>query len=257
MRTRHQQFTHRPFRIPRSAFRIGFTLIELLVVITIILALLAIILPSMGRSIGYAETAKCQSNMRQIMYGCIAYASDHFRDLPQPNWLSVEDGGAGDWTGAGWLYKWPNRSLPEHVEQGVVWQYVNTFDVYHCPSHAKPWGDGGRTTEALTSYNMNGSVCDYGGRRDKMHKLGDFRGGDILFWEQDENSNAWNDGSNSPPERITPRHSKAGQIGAGNVAMQDGTVDWISLDEYNTEALPAHPAVRTRLWNVPFTDRGW
>lgn len=56
--------------------RRAFTLIELLVVVAIITALLAILLPSMGRAVYEAQSAVCASNKRQIGTGTLAYAAD-------------------------------------------------------------------------------------------------------------------------------------------------------------------------------------
>ncbi|MDH3584198.1 MAG: type II secretion system GspH family protein, partial [Phycisphaerae bacterium] len=145
--------------------RRAFTLVEMLVVVAIMIAVLAILVPALDQALAVTEVAHCQSNMRQIMYASIQYAATNRQSLPQPNWLSIENGGADDWTGAGWLYKWNNRGQLEHNKTGALWPYMNDLDVYHCIAHPKPWGDGGRTTEAQTSYVMNGSVCDYGGRK--------------------------------------------------------------------------------------------
>ena len=49
-------------RSPANAF----TLVELLVVVAIIIALLAILLPSMSRAIGTTEMTVCGTRMNQI-----------------------------------------------------------------------------------------------------------------------------------------------------------------------------------------------
>ena len=55
----------------------AFTLIELLVVVAIIVALLAILLPSMGQAVSVAQRAVCGSNERQIGTTFLAYAADN------------------------------------------------------------------------------------------------------------------------------------------------------------------------------------
>lgn len=55
----------------------AFTLIELLVVVAIIVALIAILLPSMGKAIAVAERAQCGSQLKQIGLGFAAYHADH------------------------------------------------------------------------------------------------------------------------------------------------------------------------------------
>lgn len=51
----------------------AFTLIELLVVISIIIVLIAIILPALGFVREYARATKCSSNVRQLTMGLINY----------------------------------------------------------------------------------------------------------------------------------------------------------------------------------------
>ena len=62
--------------------RTAFTLIELLVVVAIIIALLAILLPSMGRAVFTAQLVQCQSNLHQWGISYLSYASDHVGTLP-------------------------------------------------------------------------------------------------------------------------------------------------------------------------------
>ena len=60
----------------------GFTLIELLVVVAIIVTLLAILLPSMGRAVATAQLATCASNLHQQGTAVGTYAVDSFGILP-------------------------------------------------------------------------------------------------------------------------------------------------------------------------------
>jgi len=66
----------------RSTRRTGFTLVELLVVVTIIVAMLAMLLPSMGEAIYRTTLTRCSSNLKQIALGATNYASDHFGLYP-------------------------------------------------------------------------------------------------------------------------------------------------------------------------------
>jgi len=60
----------------------GFTLVELLVVVTIIVALLAILLPAINGAIGAAQTAVCSSNFHTKHQAFLTYAADRRGALP-------------------------------------------------------------------------------------------------------------------------------------------------------------------------------
>jgi prepilin-type N-terminal cleavage/methylation domain-containing protein len=60
----------------------GFTLVELLVVMAIIILLLAVTLPAVGKAQMAARRAACSSNLRQIGHATLSYAADHEGMLP-------------------------------------------------------------------------------------------------------------------------------------------------------------------------------
>lgn len=227
--------------------RRGFTLIELLVVVTIIIVIVSIMMPAINNARETANVARCSSNYHQIMYTCLSYASDSRSAMPFPNWLSLE---SGAWTGLGWLYK-PNAGStfynPTDYKGGIVWQYSQSSDLLRCPSHL-PTRTG--TTEMLTSYNENGSVCGYSRNGDAigMFKIPQFKADDILFWETNEYIDSWNDGSNTPPEYISSRH-----IDRGVVANADGSTSWVTFIDFQTWTVSG---VKNRVWNVPNTANG-
>jgi len=55
----------------------GFTLLELLLTIGIIGLLIALLLPTVGRSKEKAKRAKCQSQLHQFYIAAVMYAEDH------------------------------------------------------------------------------------------------------------------------------------------------------------------------------------
>jgi prepilin-type N-terminal cleavage/methylation domain-containing protein len=81
----------------------GFTIVELLVVIAVVAALLAILIPGLGKAKAMAKRMKCASNLRQIDVAMRLYLSDNKDTYPcamdplDPNapnlWL---------WMGRGW-----------------------------------------------------------------------------------------------------------------------------------------------------------
>lgn len=65
----------------------GFTLVELLVVISIIVLLLGLMLPALGRSRSAAFMTICKSNLRQMFIASYAYSNDFKNYLPDRDTL--------------------------------------------------------------------------------------------------------------------------------------------------------------------------
>jgi prepilin-type N-terminal cleavage/methylation domain-containing protein len=66
----------------------GFTLVELLVVVSIIVVLLALLMPAMGRAVYSAALVKCAASQKVIGSGVMQYAMEYRRSYPDRSGLS-------------------------------------------------------------------------------------------------------------------------------------------------------------------------
>jgi len=112
-------------RNPASRIQAGFTLIELLVVITIIVLLLAILGPSLGRAISLTEQTACASNMRQVQIAFNAYLAEHFGTFP-----AHRDFGYDKFLPTEWQIPGAN----DDFWGAAIYPYVPSIDIMKCPS---------------------------------------------------------------------------------------------------------------------------
>ena len=266
--------------------RIGFTLVELLVVIGIIAVLVAVLLPVLGKAKEQAARTKCQSNMRQLMLAVDMYVSENKGQLPYSNWVN-DGGGPNDNISynLGWMFatvarrtgypagsdlngSWPASPPQDGVMTGVLWPYVKTLGIYHCPIDNRDMWVG---TEFLSSYLMNGAQCGYGRVGSESpprlpgYKITMFRRPSdcVLFWEALEQSYeghsnpgvVWNDGASYPREEVlADRHYKG-----ANLAFLDSHIEWWDKSTWDAEVNATYlngAAGPTRLWCSPASADG-
>jgi prepilin-type N-terminal cleavage/methylation domain-containing protein/prepilin-type processing-associated H-X9-DG protein len=153
----------------------AFTLIELLVVIAIIAILAAILFPVFAQAREKARSASCLSNHKQMSSAVLMYSQDYDELMP----LAY-----GYYPGFGWLWEYvgnvPYNNACSGGNCGPNWTtamtgfwvnstqpYTKNFQIFACPSSAKPSALGanvvpaGAPANARTSYTYNGLLMAY------------------------------------------------------------------------------------------------
>jgi prepilin-type N-terminal cleavage/methylation domain-containing protein len=200
--------------------RRGFMLIELLVVVTIIVVLLAMLVPAMGRSLEAASRTNCASQLRQLSVSCLSYAADNDRLLPS--------GERDDLT-------WQHTPWVSDVTHSALMSYTEQVQVLHCPN----WADFGY-------HNSIGWVIGYNylAARDKINAVHNWAPPSPMRATEPGNRPVASDYNNwSPPDGWTfvPHTANGAYSGVGavtpqvagseggNLAVLDGAVYWKAL----------------------------
>ncbi len=119
--------------LARQSSYCAFTLIELLVVIAIIAILAAMLLPALSKSKAAGQSAACLSNLKQLQTGYLMYADEN-RDLQPPNIAGPAGNGARNLAGSWVVGDAQTDTNTANIEAGVVFRYVGSAGVYHCPA---------------------------------------------------------------------------------------------------------------------------
>jgi prepilin-type N-terminal cleavage/methylation domain-containing protein/prepilin-type processing-associated H-X9-DG protein len=138
----------------------GFTLIELLVVIAIIAILAGKLLPALAKAKQKATGIKCVNNLKQMQLAWQLYADD-FNGKVVRNFL----GDTNAWIG-GNVNTAPGWTNIFDIENGRLWQYNTSLEIYKCPSDIA-YKVGLKSFNRVRSFSMSGRMggdvacCDF------------------------------------------------------------------------------------------------
>ena len=162
---------------------------------------------------------------------------------------------------ANWCY---TRHLPgilgrrynDVVEQGQLWPYQNTRDLFWCPLELLTNNVFFRQRDMqVCSYTMNGSVSGFSssptGKPFVSYKMSLFKPHYMLYWEPDERRYDYYDNvASTPDEGCSQRHSKGIVMG-----LFGGSTEFIKYKVYLAELL-VPKSKGGRLWVNPQTLDG-
>ncbi|MBK8914005.1 MAG: DUF1559 domain-containing protein [Phycisphaerales bacterium] len=162
-----------------AAGRAAFTLIELLVVVAVIVLLMSLLVPGLGRAREQARGAVCMSNLRQIGVGVYHYWTVHdgrlpYVESPMTNGIGGPPAGGQSVPGFGnpawpdaetnpfdrrrWPRSLPNVLMPEHLGEAA--------GVFVCPSAVNGWPRSG-----ARAYTYREAAANQpNGRRDALNR---------------------------------------------------------------------------------------
>ncbi|MDD5063702.1 MAG: type II secretion system protein [Phycisphaerae bacterium] len=137
----------------------AFTLVEVIVVMSIIVLLMAVLLPSLSRARGRANAVVCTNNLRNLGIAFVCYAND-YDDYAMPARVRQ----ANTYT------YWWGRVEPDGIDHkaGFVWPYLQSElkknSVYECPAQrygsyglqGKPPGEPDDPKWITSTYGYNG-----------------------------------------------------------------------------------------------------
>lgn len=201
----------------RSLFdriQLAFTLIELLVVLAVIGILASLMLPALNRTKGWAQGARCASNIRQLVLAWSMYCDENNGQLPCnsdgqdgmgvfTNWVAGTMSQATDATNSWLLIDSQHSSLA---------RYVTSAGTYKCPGDQSIYVRSVSMNCRLNPIRIHGTPAFTDGgnaRYETFRRSQEITRPDLIFVILDERRDSINDGYFG--------------IDMGNTGTRDGT----------------------------------
>ncbi len=201
--------------------RRAFSIIELLIVVGLIVLLLALVLPGLGRVRESGRMVVCMSNLRQIGMATTLFSNDHRFRLPGI-WGGAWVGGE-DWQGC-WLSNPESGGIWENAPQtGVVYPYVpGGDDAYRCPSLGEGVLGSGEGSNGRFDYSAWHAFA--GARRTSVP-----RNSDLVLYGQ-EVSTPWIS-EESPYQHLNTSNIEGGFGGGDRMGnWHNGSGNYVAID---------------------------